>query len=128
MLFRVFRQVATAALVLAVMFGAAVLLREIPQAVQANAMERTYQQMAQEPDVLPALTTLRVAERACKIKLPRQIVMIADEFQRRQPEVFEANLREARQSFTGMSGTGFEYLACGLTKMMIDEFARQHGL
>jgi hypothetical protein len=117
------------AVIVLIMVGAALLHDFAPRKVVAmDALERAYQQMAKEPDALPALTTLRVAERACKIKLPQPIVMITDEFQRRQPEAFEVNLREAQQTFAGMNGTGMEYLACGLTKMMIDEFTRQHGL
>ena len=81
--------------------------------------------LRRSPHALTALATLRVAERNCKIKLPQAIVIIT---QKRQPDAFQTSMREAQQIFHGMDGTGMEYLACGLTKMMIDEFVRQHGL
>jgi hypothetical protein len=120
--------VTIAGVIVLMMVGAALLHEFGPRQVDTTALERVYQKMAKEPEALTALTTLRVAERTCKIKLPQPLIMITDEFKRRQPEAFEANLREAQQSFAGMNGTGMEYLACGLTKVMIDEFTRQHGL
>jgi hypothetical protein len=127
------RQVAQAAITIAgivvlIMIGAALLHDFGPRKADALAIERAYQQIAKEPEAVGALATLRVAERICKVKLPQPIVLITDEFQKRQPDVFQTNMREAQQAFHGMDGTGMEYLACGLTKMMIDEFVRQHGL
>src|SRR6266550_9056066 len=52
------------AVIVLIMVGAALLHDFAPRKVVAmDALERAYQQMAKEPDALPALTTLRVAER-----------------------------------------------------------------
>jgi hypothetical protein len=118
--------VTIAGLVVLVMVGVALWHDFAPR--KADALESAYQQIAKEPDALTALATLRVAERNCKIKLPQAIVIITDEFQKRQPDTFQTSMREAQQTFHGMDGTGMEYFACGLTKMMIDEFVRQHRL